>query len=356
MKMFLIVFFLTLVGFSIIGCGSISDLTITKKTAIDGQITAARIETETKINNLKEEEKKILQETIIKHVEKEQAASDYLFKGSVVFGSLKLDDITRPTLIMGQSIQQTASQLPPATVTAQASVYKALQIELDEVKTTTAALKAQYELELSKARAEGEAKDKVLLELDTKVKTIEKEKTQVLAKSIVIEKDLQAKKDEVQDKSLALKTKEAEEAKNNENSKKWLMGTLLAAAFACGLGAAFLPIPQLKTKLIIGAAICGAAAVAIPFIQPWWIIVGVVICLIPVGAWMLKNYKDEHTVATNTYRAIQSVKERSKVQYDMLLKPALEEWHSKYTKKGVKVPDTAAHELIDKRLMEAGDK
>ena len=188
--------------------------TIAKRDSIDKAIATARVDTETKLTALNEQKLKALKDTITAHETREQGASDYLFKGFSVFGTLKQDQVSRPTLIMGQSIQQTAAQLPPATALAQAKVFKDLQTELDETKVSTEVLKAQYEKELGIARAEGEAKTKALVELDIKVKIIEAEKTKVLGRALTTERTLQAAKDEIQNKQLFDKTNEAEEAKS----------------------------------------------------------------------------------------------------------------------------------------------
>lgn len=330
---------------SSIGCSSIGGYTIAKREAIEKQIVVARAEVETKMASLKEQEEKLLREVIAKHVAREQAAADYLFKGSVVYSSLKLTDISRPTMVMGQSIQQTASQLPAATPEAQAIAFKALQSELDEVKTSTEALKLQYETELGKARQEGEIKAKTLVELKTKVEQVEKERTEVLTKARTVERDLQAEKDKIQDKEIAVARQSEADAKRSERIKMWLIGILLVAAAACGVGAAFLPIPQIKSKLIVGAAVCGGAAIALPFIEPWMVMVAVVGLMLLVAAWAIKNYKEEHTDALDTYRAINEIKQKKPEVFKETIAPTLKEWHT----------DESTRLRIDSKLKQIGD-
>lgn len=319
--------------------------TLAKRDSIDKAIATTRADTEAKLTALNEQKIKALQDTIAAHETREQGASDYLFKGSVTFSTLKQDQISRPTLVMGQSIQQTSTQLPPATTLAQAKVFKDLQTELDETKVSTEVLKTQYEKELGIARAEGEAKAKALIELDTKVKTVEAEKAKVLGQALTTEKTLQAAKDEIQNKQLADKTREAEDAKHNEKVKMWLIGILLAAAAICGIGATFVPIPSLKKQLIVGAAICGAAGLAIPFITPWMVWCAVVVCLLPVVGWTIKTYHDEHTDATDTYRALNELKSKSIEVFQKDVAPILDSWHTN--------PATAKR--IDDRLKQVGD-
>lgn len=331
------------VGLALSG-GCATGYTITKRDAIDKAIATARADTEARLTALKEQEVKALKDTIGSHIAREQTASDYLFKGSAVFGTLKQDQISRPTLVMGQSIQQTSAQLPPATPAAQAATFKALQVELDEAKVSTQVLIAQYEKELGQAKAVGEARAKELAALDTKVKEVEKEKEKVLSGALKTEQELQAAKDKVQDKDLAAKTREAEEAKRNERIKMWLIGVLLVAAAACGVGATFVPVPSLKKQLIVGAAICGGAALAIPFVTPWMVWCAVGVGLLPVVAWTVKTYKDEHNDRVDTVRGLQEVKTKNPEVFKQTIAPILSEWH-----------DSATVVRTDEILKQSGD-
>lgn len=324
-------------------CAGLPNYTFIKQSSIDKAIATARVETQSQLETLSKQRTDALKQIIDTHVAREQSASDALFKSLVVVTTLKSP--TRPEMVMGQSIQQTAAQLPPATALAQAKVFKDLQTELDETKVSTEVLKAQYEKELGVARAEGEAKTKALVELDTKVKTVEAEKAKVLGQALTTEKTLQAAKDEIQNKQLADKTREAEDAKHNEKVKMWLIGILLAAAAICGIGATFVPIPSLKKQLIVGSAICGVAGLAIPFITPWMVWCAVVVCLLPVVGWTIKTYHDEHADATDTYRALNELKSKSIEVFQKDIAPVLNDWHTN--------PSTAKR--IDDRLKQVGD-
>ena len=195
------------------------------------------------------------------------------------------------------------------------------------------------------ARADGEAKAVALQTLSTQLNQVAKDRIAALEAGVTKERALEAAKDKVQDDNLAAEAKKAEEAKKNEKIKMWLMGVLLVAAAACGVGAAFVPIPQLKTKLIIGAALCGGAALAIPFIEPWMVMVGIVICLLPVVALAIKSYQSEHNDATDTYRALNEVKTKAPQLFKDQVAPLLKEWHTN--------PDTPKR--IDERLKQVGD-
>ena len=338
-----------------VSCSSIGGYSITKREAVDNEIQAARADVEAKMLALKEKEDKLLRDTITAHIVREQAAADYLFKGSVVFGGLRPELVSRPTLIMGQSIQQTAAQLPSATPTAQAAAFKALQTELDEVKMSTEALRLQYEAELGVAREEGRAKAKALEELEVKTKTIEEEKVKVLVKAREVERTLQEKKDEIQEKELAISEKETERAKSTQAIKTKMSMILGAIALACLAGAIWSPV--FKDKFGIGAAVLGFCAIAIWYIEGWMVGVAGGAVLLGIIAWAAKNHYIESKAATNVYRAVQSFKESSQEEYDKLLKPKLSEWMTVYNKKtGKLLPDNAAIEHVDKVLMDVGDK
>ncbi len=324
------------------GCSTF-DYTIAKRSSIDAKIAAARTETEGRLKALNDQQVSLLKQVATEHEAREQAAADYLFKGFATYGTLKTP--TRPEMVMGQSINQTSAQLPAATPAAQAAAFKALQTELDETKVSTEQLKAQYEVELGKARAEGDAKAKALADTTAKLQQVDAQRVEVLTKANQTERALQSKKDEARAAELASKQKQLDDAKHNEKVKMWLMGILLAAAAACGIGAAFLPIPALKTKLIVGAAVCGGAALAIPFIEPWMVMVAIVVCILAVAAWAINDYRHEHADATDTYRALNEVKQKATAEFKAVVAPILSEWQTN--------PDTSKR--IDERLKQVGD-
>ncbi len=334
--------------------GCATGYVITKRDAIDKAIATARADTETRMEVLRVQEVKALRDTITSHVSREQTASDYLFKGSVTFSTLRPETISRPTLVMGQSIQQTAAQLPPATPAAQAATFKALQIELDETRVSTQVLIAQYEKELGQARAIGEAKTRELAALDTKIQEVEKEREKVLSGALKTERDLQAAKDKVQDKDLAEKTREAEQAKSVQAIKLKLSSIVGVLALLCLAGAIWSPV--FKEKFGIGAAVLGLASVAIWFIEGWMVAVAMGVALLVLIAWAARNHYIESKAATSVYRAVQAVKDTAKDDYERVLKPKLEEWMTTYdSKTGTTVPDTAAIKHVDEVLMKAGD-
>lgn len=337
------------------GCSTWRDLAITKHSIIDTQILAARAETETKLKALGDQQTGLLRQTVTTHEAREQAAADFLFKGSATFNTLRQDQISRPTLIMGQAINQTSAQLPPATAAAQAVAFKALQTELDETKVTTEALRAQYEIELGKARADGEAKAKALVAAKAQVDAIEAEKVGVLTKAREVDAALQVAKDKVQDKDTADARRAAEEAKSVQAIKLRMSSIVGGLALLCLAGAIWSPV--FKDRFGIAAAVLGLGAVAIWYVQGWMVALAIGIVIAGLVAWAAKNHYIESKAATNVFRAVQAVKDEAKDDYDRILKPKLDAWMTIYDKKtGKTVPDQAAIAHVDGRLMETGDK
>lgn len=345
---------LLLASFAVLvsGC-QLGNYTVTKRDSIEKLITAARADTEAKMTALKEQELAALRDKISTHAAREQSASDYLFKGSVAFGTLNPDKVSRPTLVMGQSIQQTAAQLPPATATAQAASLKALQTELDETRISTQVLIAQYEKELGIAKAEGAAKAQALTVLDAKIKDVEKEKQKVLGNALTKEQELQKAKDVIRDKDLAKTQQELKDAESVKAIKVRLSSIVGAIALLCLAGAIWSPV--FKEKFGIGAAVLGLAAIGIWYVEGWMVALAVGIVIAVIVAWAAKNHYIESKTATNVYRAVQSFKETASDEYDKLLKPKLAEWQTKYTKDGDTIPDAAAIAHVDEVLKKAGD-
>lgn len=332
-----------MVAAALSGC-STGGYVIAKRVDLDTQIDKARVEATAKLDTLRKQEVDILNSTIAVHRAREQAAADHLFKGSATFATLKPAEVSRPTLIMGQSIQLTSTQLPPATLEAQAAAFKALQVELDEIKVTTEALKAQYEAELGRAKVDGELKAKALTDAAAKFKEVEAAKVTVLMQARDTEVALQKAKDKVQDKDLATAQREKEGAEHSERLKRWLMIGLGVVSLAAGAAAVFVPVPAIKRYGTIVAIAAGGLAVALPFITPTMVLIAILCVVVPVGlrvAWLYRNDHDDHV---DTIRAVQEVKRVAPEVFKATVAPVLSQWHSEATAK-----------RIDETLKQTGD-
>ncbi len=340
--------------FMTMSCQSIPFLgySLGKRDAIEKQIVSARAETEAKLHALFTQQVDALNQSISLHEQREQAASNYLFKGLVTLSTIPT--LTRPEMVINQSVQQAAAQLPAASPAAQAKAYQDLKTELDETKVSTEALKAQYEAELGKARAEGVAKDKALTDIATALKHNDDEKVDVLAQANAKERELGDKRKELSDKTIADKTREAEDAKSVQAIKIRVSSIVGGLGLLCLLGAIYTPI--FRQQIGIAAGVFLLTAVVIWYIQPWMVGVTVGVILVALIAWMAKNHYIEAKTASNVYHAIQSVKDTAKADYDKVLAPALAAWQTKYDKAGNAIPDQAAIAHVDTVLMQTGAK
>lgn len=326
------------------GC-TVAGYTIAKQGEIEARIEKARAETAVQMEGLRQQELGLLKQVIAEHETRLQEAANHLFKGNIAFGMLKEGEISRTTRVMGQSIQLTATQLPPATALAQSAALKALQTELDETKIATAQLKAQYEAELDKARNDGAARVAALAVLGQQLQKVQEEKVTVLEKAGTTERALQAEKDKVQDKATADAVKDAADAANNQKLKLYLMAGLGVIALAAGAAAAFVPIPTIKRYGVILAVVAGGLAFAVPFITPFHALVAILCVGIPVVlriVWVMKQDRED---ATDTYRAMNEVKIQQPELFKQTIAPILKSWHTN--------PDTSKR--IDDRLKEVGD-
>lgn len=324
------------------GCWS-TPYTLTKRSSIDAQIEAVRQQTTTQLAAISTRETETLNAKVTAIQAQQQAAADHLFKGSVVGAGLKTP--TRPEMVMNQSIQQTAAQLPPATPSAQAKTLKDLQGELDESRTSNEVLRAQYEKELGAARTEGEVKAAKVKELDKQLEQTDKDRIAALNDASAKTTDLNKAKDKIQDGELAAKQKALDDAKHNETLKRWLMAGLGVIALVAGAAAVYLPIPGVKSKLTLVAIAAAILAFCVPFIEWYHVLIAVLVICTPIAIAILRDYNREHSDATDTYRALNEVKTKASTIFKTDIAPILDQWHTN--------PDTTKR--IDERLKQVGD-
>ncbi len=334
------------------GCATLGDYTLAKRSAIDAQIATARAETETKLKGLTDQQVTLLRDKVGALESREQASADYLFKGLATSNTLKTP--TRPELVMGQSIQQTATQLPPATPAAQAKAFQDLKTELDETRISTDALRAQYETELGKARAEGAVKDGAVKDLTAKLVQVDQERVTVLTKARDTEVALGDKRKALDDAALAAKTKEADDAKSVQAIKLKMSSITGILTLLCIAGAIWSPV--FKQQLGLGAVVFGIVSAAIWYVTGPMVVIAVAIAVLGLVLWAVKNHYIASKTLSNVVHAVQEVKTTARADYDRVLAPALASWQTSYDKAGNPVPDQAAIAHVDSVLMRTGTK
>ncbi len=331
-----------LISLSSSGCWVTTDYTLAKRSAIDAQIAAARVATQAELKSLGDQQVVALNQALATHAAREQAAADHLFKGLAVAGTLKAPP-TRPELVMSQSIEETAAQLPPASAAAQVAALKALQTELDETKMSTEALKAKYEGDLTVARAQGDAATRDLKAKEDALKDIDTKRIATLTDARAKEASLQETKDQLTATHEAKLKEDAANAAHNENLKRWLMAGLGVIALVAGAAAVYLPIPSVKPKLTIVAVAAGVLAFCVPFIQWYHVAIGIAVVCIPVGLAILRDYHQEHADSTDTMRGLNEAKVKLGDGFTAV-ENTLKEWH-----------DPSFKERLQTRLKQVGD-
>lgn len=229
-------------------------------------------------------------------------------------------------------------------------INERIKKELDEKVTTLADLQANH----LKVMAENQilvdqtrTSEKALKEAETAQRELESK----------FSKELTTKQNEllaIKDKLIAVEKERADEREALQALKTKISVILGIVALAALAATIYLPV--FKTESGLFGAACAAAAVGIWWIQPWMCAAAVGVALVGLLLWMALKHNKETKAATGVYRAIQSIKDTSKEEYDKVIKPKLEQWITTYDKTGKAVPDKAAQQLIDQRLMEVGDK
>ncbi len=334
------------------GCSTLGDYTLAKRSNIDAQIATARAATETQLKAINDQQVSLLRDKVGALESREQGAADYLFKGSAVAATLKTP--SRPELVMGQSIQQTATQLPPATAAAQTKAFNDLKTELDETRISADALRAQYETELGKARAEGAAKEVAVKDLTTKLDQVDKDRVAVLTKANATEVELGDKRKALSDAALAAKAKEADDAKSVQALKLKMSSITGILTLLCIAGAIWSPV--FKQQLGLGAVVFAVVTGAIWYVTGPMIAAAVAIAVLGLVLWAVKNHYLASKTLSNVVHAVQEVKTTAKADYDRVLAPALASWQTTYDKGGNTVPDQAAIAHVDAVLMSTGAK
>lgn len=327
------------------------DYTITKRSAIDAQIVAARTETQAKLDALTKQQVALLNARVDQLLATLQLSSNYLYKGSATYLTLRVP--TRAEFIMGQSIAQTSLQLPAPSAATQVEVNQQLRTELDETKTTMEQLKAQYDKELNDAKTVATTSQAKATEITNALTKVDADRLAAVTEGKQKGEALEDARNKAADKELADKDAELKRAESDKAMKTKVSSVLGLLALACLAGAIWSPV--FKEKLGLGTAILGFASVAVWYIQPWMIAAVAGVGILALVVWAVQHHYIESRTLTNVTHAIQSVKDTAKADYDKVLAPALSSWNVLYDKAtGEVVKDVAAIKRIDDKLKATG--
>ena len=237
--------------------------------------------------------------------------------------------------------------------------------ELNEQKTTNAQLQAKYDKVAQDAQISQEKlKDDDLAVINAQ-KNADKIKSDKQAEIDAKQRDVDAAqiaKSKAEDEVRASQAKSLADIKKEEKFKIYMIGILMTVALAAGAAAIFAPLPLLKPKLALFAIVAFGAAMAIPFLQAWMVLIPlglVVLSLLIVGGFMLYNFIKERETAGNTYSAIEEFKNEAPQEFAKL-STKLSDWQSKITTdaKGIitKTIDPAVSMIINNHLVEKNVK
>lgn len=132
-----------------------------------------------------------------------------------------------------------------------------------------------------------------------------------------------------------------------------MIGCGIAAAI-CVIGTIYSPVG--KGSLAIAAAVFGGAAAAIPFIEGWMILIGVLaVALIITAIFLYKHHVADKT-SDNLINHIQDMKENPNISDDVkkMLKESLTQWNSKYIDGKSTTTDISVENYIKSKLKTHG--
>ena len=235
--------------------------------------------------------------------------------------------------------------------------YKAIQEEnqrlkdeLDEKKTSLEQLKTTHIQML----AENAKLSEETIKIKREVEIAKAEWMKVEQKYIGDAAGLQSTLNDANNKIIKLETERADNQASIERMKTKLMIGCGIAAAICILGAVYSPVG--KGSLGMCAAIFGGAATAIPFIEGWMILTGVLIIAAIVAIVFLYKHNTAEKTNDNLVNHIQDIKENPNIPADVknLLRENLSQWNSKYVGDKATKADAAVDKYIKSKLKDYG--
>ncbi len=346
MKRLIIIFGLPILAGCSAGIGGLLLKKDTKAAELEALQAKHQVELQAKVKETEQAKDKLIEskEQIIVAASNAMYAADMTFKS--ILTPTRTDLMTNNYVVEGWTV---LGRRNPDTETM-TKINSRLKLELDEKVTSLAALKANHDAQVI---VNQKLQDDSKL-WQQKLNEAEKAKAEIIASHSTA---LSAKQTEIiklSDQIIAIERERADSSVAIMATKSKMAMIVGGLALACLAGAIWSPV--FKDKLGMGAAALGIVAVGILYIQAWHVaLVGGVLLLGLIG-WAAWDHFKEREAATDVYRAIQSIKTKSKEKYDEIIKPELTEWMTKYGKDGRPRANVRAENHIDKRLQEVGDK
>lgn len=316
----------------------------------DKEIAALRVQHAADMEKLTAEAQAKTQQILTANLVQKQTAAASFYGQDVVFRSIVAP--TRTDLIVHNlALEGWAALGVQPTYEDMKIMNERLIKELDETKTSLIQLQANHNAALAKNEA-----------LAAATKKFEDELKEIQRKIDAKEKEFRASLDAKQSEIIDLNNKiiAAQDAKRLADERRAAMiaklswGSGIVAAL-CVLGAIFSPV--FKRELGISAVTFGAAAAALPFLEPWHVAAGIGLVFLIIIVWVAIKYRREEKLADALVLANQDIKEKAPEVWAATARPIVEDRLSKYKKdwksgKISTVKDKGLEKHIDAKLAE----
>lgn len=267
-------------------------------------------------------------ESLILQIKKNfQETANWLY-GSFVASEL-VQNPDRLDKIIALRIKTAMAFAPAPTPEAILEQNRLLKEELDEVKISNEELKVRYNEKEKEAKLAKQAER----EREADIQRIKDEKIKIEQEYNIKIVSAQNELNKINDQIIASERKNTENKQKEEKLQRLIIYFLMGGAALFGAAAA---LTRGRTiEFAIGAICCVGLACAVPFIEKWMVIAGIIsLFIIIIGIIYYKMYQ-EKKIADSSVGAIQELRNEDENLYIKKIKPKLEEWHgeSKSTKK-----------------------
>ena len=343
MRLFLIVAMLFLAG-----CANPLSGLFVSKGQKEKEIAALKIEYDKKLSEAQSAQDVALKKLMDSKNKQLSGAANAFYGQDVVFRSIvaptRTDLITHNLAMEGWA----AVGVQPTFEDMQRMNERLLK-ELDETKTSLADLQRNHQAALAQNQQLADQARKHQEELNAAIEARRKIQDEYDAKLAAKQAELIV----LQDKLIAAEKAASDEKKARQAQiAKLSWGSGIIAAL-CIAGAIYSPVS--KRELIIGAAVFGGAAVALPFLEMWHVMTAIGIVLAAICGRVLYKYRKEERVNEALILANQDIKDCKPDVWKNEVAPIVEDRLKKYVKKNGKLvlekdPSIEAH--IDAKLAE----
>lgn len=293
----------------IVGCGftgcqtGVGDLLVTKG-AKEREVAALRVEYETRLKTQRDETAAAQAAVVAAKDAQIAGASTPLFAADVAFKGIAAP--TRTDLVINNRVNEAWSALGHQMPTYE-EMQKAnarLAAELDENRTTLAALKATHETEMARGQTLADATAAAAKAMTDLTARHARELDDLSGKLTAATQAL------ADANGLLAASATADGAREKARQAQlarlsWGAGILAALCLA---GAIWSPVS--KRELAIAAAVFAGAAVSIPFVEGLHVLIVAGVSLAAIIAWALFKHRKDERVADALTLAVQDVREK----------------------------------------------